>query len=194
MFLYEGTQCICRSCCYFPQAVVLSFKCLTCPSWLVIPEGLASQCCKEEGPYPHTNILQYHMIAPIPPPTPVPFPPPPPHAPSLPLPTCQGAQTNDPLAYLTIFEAPMLQGMHTDWRVSLRRSLLMLMTQPLDPPSQPQPLGGLRQGCWRAPQLKCTRLPSLPGCTCVWESGDGQSLRFVPFAWPVNLILQLLPL
>lgn len=56
----------------------------------------------------------------------------------------------------------------------------MLMTQPLAHPSRPQPLGGLRQGCWRAPQLKCTRLPSLPGCTCAWESGDGQSPRFVP--------------
>ncbi len=55
----------------------------------------------------------------------------------------------------------------------------MLMTQPLAPPSRPQPLGGLRQGCWHAQQLKCTKLPSLPGYTCAWESGDGQSLRCV---------------
>jgi len=81
----------------------------------------------------------------------------------------------------------MLQGMHADWRVLSRKSLPMLMTQPLAPPSRPQPLGGLRQGCWRAPQLKCTRPPSLPGCTCAWESGDGQSPRFVPFAWAVSL-------
>jgi len=131
------------------------------------------------------NILQFHMIAPTPPPTPVPSL----HHYRMPHPyPCQGAKTNYPLAYLTIFEAPMLQGMHADWRVSLRRCLPMLMTQPLAPPSRPQPLGGLRQGCWRAPQLKCTRLPSLPGCTCAWESGDGQSLRCVSLFAVVAII------
>ena len=162
-------------CSLFPMSDASDARCLT--------EGL--ECCNKEGLHPHMNIPKHHMIAP----SPLSPPPPPPHAPSLPLPRCK-----DQLLIGTAhkFEAPMLQGMHAGWRALLRRSLPMLMTQPPAPPSQPQPLGGLRQGCWRSPQLKCTRPPSLPGCTCAWESGDGQSPRFVPFAWPVSLFAQCL--